>query len=60
MPYRTFSRKQDWLLPPSLGELLASGHLMRFVAEFADLELEQVGIVTEPALEGAPSYHPRA
>jgi transposase len=60
MPYRTFSREQDWLLPPSLGELLASDHPVRFVAEFVDLlELEQVGIVAEPAVEGAPSYHPK-
>jgi transposase len=60
MPYRTFSREQDWLLPPSLGDLLASDHLVRFVAEFVDLlELEPVGIVAEPAVEGVPSYHPR-
>jgi transposase len=60
MPYRTFSREQDWLLPPSLGDLLASDHLVRFVAEFVDLlELEQVGILAEPAVEGVPSYHPR-
>jgi transposase len=60
MPYRTYSREQDWLLPPTLGELLADDHPVRFVAEFVDLlELERVGIMAEPAVEGAPSYHPR-
>ena len=60
MPYRTYSREQDWLLPPSLGELLAGDHPVRFVAEFVEmLELAQVGIVAEPAVEGAASYHPR-
>jgi len=60
MPYRTYSREQDWLLPPSLGELLAGDHPVRFVAEFVEmLELPQVGIVAEPAVEGAASYHPR-
>ncbi len=60
MPYRTFSREQDWLLPPSLGELLAGDHPVRFVAEFVDaLDLQDVGIVAEPAIEGAPSYQPQ-
>lgn len=32
----------------------------RFTGEFADLlDLEQVGMSSEPAAEGAPSYHPR-
>jgi transposase len=60
MPFRTYSREQDWLLPPSLGELLTPDHPVRFVAEFVDmLELKQVGIEAEPAVEGAPSYHPK-
>ncbi len=60
MPYRTYSREQDWLLPPSLGELLAVDHPVRFVAEFVDqMDLAQVGISAEPAVEGAPSYHPK-
>lgn len=60
MPFRMYSREQDWLLPPSLGELLSSDHPVRFVAEFVDmLELAQLGIEAEPAIEGAPSYHPK-
>ena len=60
MPYRAYSREQEWLLPPSLGELLASDHAVRFVAEFVDaLDFTAVGIVAEPAVEGAPSYHPK-
>ena len=60
MPYRSYSREQDWLLPPTLAELLADDHPARFVAEFVDqLELASIGIAAESAAEGAPSYHPK-
>jgi transposase len=61
MPYRMYSREQDWLLPPSLSELVPSDHPVRFVAEMVDLlDLGEAGIQTEAAMEGAPSYHPKA
>lgn len=61
MPYRTYTREQDWLLPPSLGELVPADHPVRFVSEFVDLlDLSEVGIEAEAAVEGAPSYHPKA
>ena len=60
MPYRSYSREQDWLLPPTLGELIPAEHAVRFVAEFVDmLNLREIGIVVQPAVEGAPSYHPK-
>lgn len=50
MPYRPFSREQDWLLPPLLGDLLASDHPVQFVVAFAAaLDFQAVGIVAEPA-----------
>ena len=36
MPLRPMGREQMWLLPPTLDELLASDHPVRFVAEFID------------------------
>jgi transposase len=60
MPYRPYHRDQDWLLPPCLGDLLPVDHPVRFVAEFVDaLDLAQLGIVAQPAVEGAPSFPPR-
>ena len=60
MPFRGYSRDQDWLLPPSLGDLIPADHAVRFVAEFIDgLDLAALGIRTEPAREGAPAFHPR-
>jgi transposase len=60
VPYRMFAREQDWLLPPSLSELLAADHPVRFVAEWVDtLALAEVGISRQPAEEGAPAYHPQ-
>jgi transposase len=60
MPYRTYTRDQDWLFPPCLGELVPCDHPVRFVAEFVDrLDLGAAGIRAEAAMEGAPAYQPR-
>ena len=60
MPYRKEGRDQDWLLPPSLGELIRADDMVRFVAEYVDnLNLAEYGIRCEPAAEGAPAYSPR-
>jgi transposase len=60
MPFRSYSREQDWLLPPSLSELIPADHPVRFVAEFVDgLDLPALGLPVEAAREGTPAYHPR-
>ena len=60
MPFKSYSRDQDWLLPPSLGELIPADHAVRFIAEVVDqLPWEQVGITTLPKSEGKPAYPPQ-
>lgn len=64
MPHRSMSREQQWLLPPSLDEVVPADHPARFVAEFVDaLDRDAwaelgIDIAGEPL--GAPAYHPRA
>ena len=52
-----------WLLPPTLDELLALDHPVRFVAEFVDaLDRKgwaELGVEIEGDPLGAPAYHPR-
>ena len=64
MPLRDMDRKQMWLLPPSLDELLPLDHPARFVAEFVDaLDREgwsELGVEIDGDPMGAPAYHPRA
>lgn len=64
MPLRPFSREQQWLLPPSLGELVSGDHPARFVAAFVDAlgrkEWLEMGIDPEGEELGAPAYHPQA
>jgi transposase len=60
MPEKEFVRQQDWLMPPSLDDWIASDHPARFVAEIVEgLELRAIGIVEVPAVLGAPSYNAR-
>lgn len=60
MPYRVYSREQDWLLPPSLGELIPLDHPVRFVAEFVEgLDWATVGITVQAEPMGAPAYAPQ-
>lgn len=63
MPVRLFSRKQTWLLPPTLEEMVPAEHPARFVAVLVD-ELDraawmEMGIKPEGEAVGAPEYHPR-
>lgn len=64
MPLRPFSRDQDWLLPPSLEDLVPADHPARFVAAFVDgLDGDgwrELGIEPDGEVLGAPAYHPRA
>jgi len=60
MPFKSYSRDQDWLLPPSLGELIPGDHPVRFIAEVVDqLPWDRVGISHMPQSEGQPSYPPQ-
>ena len=63
MPYRPMSREQIWMLPPSLDEMLESGHPARFVGEFVDaLDRDGwagIGVDRDGEVMGAPAYDPR-
>lgn len=59
MPERPYVRGQDWLLPPSLGELIPADHVVRFIASFVDsLDLTGMGIRSTQEM-GAPAYSAR-
>ncbi len=62
MPIREHSREQAWLLPPSLDEVVADDHPVRFVALFVDAlpeaEWHALGIDRTGAVTGAPAYAP--
>ena len=48
---------QQWLLPPSLEDLLPAGHPARMVREFVDaVNLKELGFETEVAETGRPTY----
>lgn len=64
MPVRPFSRERQWLLPPTLDELLAADHAARFVGSFID-QLDAatwaaLGVTLEGEAHGAPAYDARA
>jgi len=60
MPFLECSREKTWMFPPTLEELVSDKHEVRFVADFvACLNLRELGIDPEPAVEGRPSFPPR-
>lgn len=63
MPLRPFSRDQDWLLPPRVGDLIPIDHAVRFVAAVIDgldrAVWASMGIDLDGEELGAPAYHPR-
>ncbi len=58
--YRPYFPEQDFLLPPSLREWLAEGHLAYFVSDLIDqLDLSRIEQHYEREERGYPPYHPR-
>lgn len=56
--FKAYEQHQQWLLPPSLEELIPEGHIVRLVSRAID------GMRLEPLLNayeggGASNYHPR-
>ena len=63
MPVRSFSRSQAFLFPPSLEEMVADEHPVRFAATLVDglrdADWRALGVDRWGAMEGAPGYDAR-
>lgn len=60
MPIRPFSRDQQWLLPPTIEDLIPPDHVVRFVAVFVDgLDMDELGLHQARAVRGEPEYNVR-
>lgn len=60
MPMRPFTRDQQWLLPPTIEDLIPQDHVVHFVAAFVDsLDLGELGLHQTPAVRGEPEYNVR-
>lgn len=57
--FREWSIEQQWLLPPSVAELVPSGHVAHFIRELAreELDLREIFATYEEG-RGAPPFHP--
>lgn len=56
--FRAYEPEQAWLLPPSVGDVLGSGHLSFFVHEIVE-RLDLRAIEDSYSEEGQPGYDPR-
>ena len=58
--YRPYNPNQEYLLPPSIREWLAEGHLAHFISDTIDaMDLSEIESVYEGNERGYPPYHPR-
>jgi hypothetical protein len=57
--FRPWDVEQRWLLPPSVHELVAAGHVAHFVRDTVREELDLGAILSDYTEErGCPPYHP--
>jgi len=58
MSYISSYKNQDWILPPSIKDMIPENHICFFVEEFVDgLDFSDFDLIYEGS--GAPAYHPR-
>ena len=58
MSYINSFKNQNWILPPSIKEMIPENHICFFVEEFVEgLDFSGFDLIYEGA--GAPAYHPR-
>jgi transposase len=58
MSYKDSFKNQNWLLPPSIKQMIPENHICLLVEEFVEsLDFSEFDLKFEGA--GAPAYHPR-